>query len=968
MKQRTAEKAFMYVENTISFLASFPVLDKLEWVVPIVDVIYQNLVFAGVLKDKLDVKVQEEMKAALQRTVQTMSSGVNAEHEEFLKDVQLTIGDTLDKSQGQGAWNTDEMERVINDTLSKCSKQRGLYDTPKEIREIARAFMACFEVEVQEPQELRQAVLWDEVENLKGKLCEVSKRVDKIENKQKKMESKLFQSEEIPHLLTVSPPKVDMEKFLHRGKETAEIQAMLSQGKRVVLVNGLGGIGKTAVARYVYHEMEEAYEYAAWVPYSGSLKESLLSSMYLYQTEEDKEFRYRRIESFLQNHKNLLLVIDNANQDVAQDESMTLLHAMNATVLVTSRLSEIAHFHTYSIDFMDEEECVDIFYRYYKYDKEKRQQETARELVKMVWCHTLSVELLAKAANVIEYRDLKQYQTLLKEKGFEGAELRVSTDHTVKERTISEHLVKLFELVSVTEEQQRILKNFSIMPSMAVPWEVKTWLEFDTNDLHALVTLGWIQETEGGYLMPDVVKTAVLLQGSTVKPEDCVGLIEAVVQQTYFTNNDTYLSARPKLEIADAYVERFWETETEVMASFIHNIGYTYHIYGEYGKALQYYKKASEVFIKIVGVYNQSIASIYNNIGQIYHIQGNYKKALEYHEKALKIREEIFGENHSKTAISYNNIGQIYHSQGNYEKALEYCKKALKIQGEVLGENHRDTAASYNNIGLIYRAYGKYNESLEYYEKALKIQEEVLGKNHSETAMSYNNIGSIYHAQGNYEGALEYHEKALKIREKILGENHLETAMSYNNIGGIYQTQGKYNEALEYYEKVLKIYEEVLGKNHPDTATSYNNIGTIYRDKGNYEEALKYYEKALGETHPNTAMIYSNIGNIYYTQGKYKKALEYYKRSLKIQEKILGKNHPNTATSYGNIGNIYYVQGKYEKALEYIWKAFQIYFIKLGKEHPDTETASTNMKIIYGALENQKPFEEWLAERMKEMQ
>lgn len=280
-------------------------------------------------------------------------------------------------------------------------------------------------------------------------------------------------SENQPHLLTGSPPKIDPDKFKHREKEVDEIASLLESqnksNKKIVLLNGLGGIGKTTIARCIYHQLKDRYKYAAWIEYGENLRESLLSQICLFDEEKDREIRYQKIKTFLTNEKVLLLVVDNVNQDVGLDNELALLTAIDSTVLVTSRMPGMEHFMGYKIDFMSSEQCVDIFYSYYPHDKKRKQGSTVKKLVELVKCHTFSVELLAKAADVIKYRDLSIFLDDLKGKGFTYPNRAFLTDHTGQKTTLATHLVILFNMVSLNDEQKRILNNFAWLPSMIIP-------------------------------------------------------------------------------------------------------------------------------------------------------------------------------------------------------------------------------------------------------------------------------------------------------------------------------------------------------------------------------------------------------------------------------------------------------------------------------------------------------------------
>ena len=599
------------------------------------------------------------------------------------------------------------------------------------------------------------------------------------------IERKFFgKSNDYPKYITQRPSQVGAE-FSHREDTVNELYKAIKQNRKLALINGLGGIGKTTIAKALYHKVEGKFKHIAWIEYQNSIKDSLLNSFTIFNEIEDKETRYKNIEKFLlEATKDTIIFIDN----VSSDDGMEFIERLNANVVLTSRLDMIGNFEVFPIDFLSEKECINIFYKYYKHDKTRENEESVCKLVGLVKCHTLSVELLARAANRPGY-SLDTYAENLKEKGLEYPERSVKTGHTAIAKTIAQHLQALFELVTVSDEQKRILKNFAHMPSIEIPAEVEKWIGCHIDDISQLTKLGWLGESETGYEMHPVVKEAVLLQSKEVRYEDFEAIIDYMSSGDYIKDTDVYVEARVKLGIAEGIMGCFCGVKREEIGRLFNNIAYVYNNRGEYQKALEWYDEASEIAEAVLGLEHPATATSYNNIGGVYTYLGEYTKALEWHGKALEICEKVLGLEHSDTSISYNSIGFVYACLGEYTKALEWYQKALEIREKMLGLEHPSTATSYNNIGGMYDSLGKYPEALEWYYEALKIDEKVSGLWHPDTARNYNNIGFAYANLGDYPKALELYDKALKIYEKVLGPEHPSTIITKENIADVKAAQ-----------------------------------------------------------------------------------------------------------------------------------------------------------------------------------
>ena len=164
---------------------------------------------------------------------------------------------------------------------------------------------------------------------------------------------------------------------IHREREFDEIKGLLARGERSILMAGFGGIGKTSIAQVLYDELSSQYARVAWISYHGTLVNSFLESMDLYENISDPEKRWAAISFFLKNDRaEKIFFIDNADRDETfyQDpESDFTLQDItgwtSSTVILTSRIETIPGFTAYSIEPLGSkdhpEPCIDLFYHYY---------------------------------------------------------------------------------------------------------------------------------------------------------------------------------------------------------------------------------------------------------------------------------------------------------------------------------------------------------------------------------------------------------------------------------------------------------------------------------------------------------------------------------------------------------------------------------------------------------------------------
>ena len=172
-----------------------------------------------------------------------------------------------------------------------------------------------------------------------------------------------------------------------------------------------------------------------------------------------------------------------------------------------------------------------------------------------------------------------------------------------------------------------------------------------------------------------------------------------------------------------------------------------------------------------------------------------YSQAEPLLRDALAIREKSLGPEHPDTATSLNHLAGLLTGRGNLAEARPLCERALAIQEKALGSEHPDTATSLDHLaGLLY-AQGDIAGARQFGERALAIRETVLGPEHPDTAMSLRNLSGLLLATGQPTEALTLGETALAAHDKVLGRNHVWTKDSARVTADALDALGRTEEA-----------------------------------------------------------------------------------------------------------------------------------------------------------------------------
>ena len=220
-------------------------------------------------------------------------------------------------------------------------------------------------------------------------------------------------------------------------------------------------------------------------------------------------------------------------------------------------------------------------------------------------------------------------------------------------------------------------------------------------------------------------------------------------------------------------------------------------------------------------------AVAYHQLGMIAEEQRDFAAAEQWYHKSLGITEKQ-GNEHG-AAMTYHQLGRIAQEQRDFAAAEQWYRKALAIQ-EKQGDEH-GAANTYHQVGVIAAEQRDFAAAEQWYHKSLAIEEKH-GNEHG-AAISYHQLGVIATQQGDFAAAERWYHKSLAMEEKQGNEHG--AALTYHQLGVIAEEQRDFAVAEQWYLKSLAI-KEKQGDEH-GAASTYAQLGLLARAKGNFEES-----------------------------------------------------------------------------------------------------------------------------------
>jgi tetratricopeptide (TPR) repeat protein len=260
---------------------------------------------------------------------------------------------------------------------------------------------------------------------------------------------------------------------------------------------------------------------------------------------------------------------------------------------------------------------------------------------------------------------------------------------------------------------------------------------------------------------------------------------------------------------------------------------------------------------------------------------GRHEASLTLAEEAAAIYRSLSDPRGEAEAL--DQIGMAHQRTARSREALAYFHEARIRYADVADE--RGVAGMLSHSGITCWHLGRYQEALTHLHEALSLYRNV-GDRRGE-AKTLNNLGRIHLYSGYHRHALKAYNSSLQIFREIGGAQN--QAILYHNIGSVHHYKGSYEDALASCRRALTIYRDI--GDLPDEADVLNDIGAIYQSAACYDEALVHHQKArlIAEEIGNISqqlIALRRIGDIHRGSGRYGEALDHYHTALSLAREI----------------------------------------------------------------------------------
>ena len=215
--------------------------------------------------------------------------------------------------------------------------------------------------------------------------------------------------------------------------------------------------------------------------------------------------------------------------------------------------------------------------------------------------------------------------------------------------------------------------------------------------------------------------------------------------------------------------------------------------------------------------------------------RGYWRDWEELNQLAIRVSRQLGDRTAESRALS--DLAGAHYRFGRLDEAIEHLEQALRIHrdlGDLAGES-----AVLGNLTIAYHESGRLEEAIASCERGRMICRQT-GYRYGE-AIHVNTLGRVYQAQGRLDDAIDALRMALEIFED-LGDAYGQ-GISSANLGEAYRLAGRAAEAVEFCERGLARFREVGDRSYEAEALA--RLGSALDALGDHERARLRWRESL---------------------------------------------------------------------------------------------------------------------------
>ncbi len=683
------------------------------------------------------------------------------------------------------------------------------------------------------------------------------------------------------------------QAFFGRVNQIAQASAAL-QGGQTVLLYGLGGIGKTALAGEVARRMEGTPAFQGgvlWVSDVGGAPLPAICDAVARNLGDDQipqyppEAKPDAIRQLLGSRKNLLLVLDRLDDPITAQDFMDTCLPQDMPLLATSRRLHTSFSDPLEMPALERDEAIALFQ-----DRSKitNQAVFAGAICDLLGNHPLALVIAASRVRteglaldrlIARLSDEKSRLKALSAGQGENPDQNVYASLNLSFKLLNPDQQRLFTLLAAC---------FGKTNGLELLAKVCGCSQDDCEDqLGQLVVLSLAdREGDRARLQPLVRDFGRALLGDQLEATQA-RVVESVLAYaaSYSEKNDAHYD-KLDIELPNLMGSIRFSAEHNLPQQVLSLAGllamprsgvlalrgYWAQLVATGGLAIQAAESLAD---------QKQIARWCHNTAVALSNQSNFDEAQKLWERAYELFVQL--KDPSGQAAVLNSLGSLMYVRGEVDKAEDLYNKSLELkqaQSDQLG-----VARSLHNLGRSAQNRGDFEDAHRLIQQSMEIKKSLPGQ--PALGLSYISLGEIAQLQGDHDLARQQFHLGLQVfqqNEEVAGVSAINL-----NLARLAHAEGDFETAQQDYEKCLADFQTI---GDPDgQANCFLDLGRLAIDTGSLDAARDPLEKSLAlrnkqQDLSGTADCLRQFGRLELASGNLAGARQDFEQDYKIRQQL----------------------------------------------------------------------------------